>query len=125
MIARFRTEKLLPCPFCGSPALLQRDCDAEGENWISLGCSRVTYDVLDGQTPCVASSPIHHPAHDEAVLVDAWNNRAAMANHVNVEAALDAARSVVWTWGDHGAPTKSQLKRLRDKLSKLIKFPPE
>lgn len=31
--------KLLPCPFCGSPAELEKDSDHHGE-WFNLGCSR-------------------------------------------------------------------------------------
>jgi len=125
MTNSFLGEKLLPCPFCGSKALLQRGVDADGEEWISLGCSRVNYEALSQQTPCLGSNPTRHPAYDEAVLIDTWNYRAPAPNHFRVEAALNAARSVVWSWEDHRAPTKTQLRRLREALKKVPAIPDE
>lgn len=125
MITKFLRKKLLPCPFCGAPASMRTGIDDDGDEWISLGCSRLKYDALTGDVPCVASTATRHPAYDEAVLIDAWNNRAPAANHKKVDAALDAARSAVWSWQDYGNPTKTQLKRLQKALSKIVDRPRE
>lgn len=65
---------LLPCPFCGASAEIERDSDHHGE-WFNLGCSRHWGKSIDDQ--CIAGrlwyTETETPVSD---AIAAWNRRA-------------------------------------------------
>jgi hypothetical protein len=70
--------ELLPCPFCGSPADLERDSDHHGE-WFNLGCSRHWGKVIDPSSAntCLAGRIFYTEAgRCEGEAIAAWNRRA-------------------------------------------------
>lgn len=68
---------LLPCPFCGSPALLELDQDHHG-GWFNLGCSR-HFGNTDKDCPAGrAWYTCGLEEKDEAIRK--WNTRAAVPN---------------------------------------------
>jgi hypothetical protein len=70
------TKALLPCPFCGSPAELERDSDHHGE-WFNLGCSRHWGRVKDPDKSCLGAR-LWYTETDvpEVEAIAAWNRRA-------------------------------------------------
>lgn len=67
---------LLPCPFCGAPAELERDGDHHGE-WFNLGCSK-HFGRVD--PPCPGGRLWYTASPDnEAEAIAAWNKRATPA----------------------------------------------
>lgn len=64
---------LLPCPFCGSPAEIERENDHHG-SWFNLGCSRHWGKGTDNQ--CIAGRLWYTETETpEAEAVAAWNRR--------------------------------------------------
>ena len=64
------------CPFCGSPAELERDSDHHGE-WFNLGCSRHFDAVPDPDNSCPGGRIWYTEELDnEEAAVTAWNTRA-------------------------------------------------
>ena len=64
------------CPFCGSPAELERDSDHHGE-WFNLGCSRHFDAVPDPDKPCPGGRIWYTEELDnEEAAITAWNTRA-------------------------------------------------
>lgn len=69
-------DKLLPCPFCGSPADLEFDSDHHGE-WFNLGCSNHWEKVKDREKPCVGGRLFYtEPLEEKDAAIAAWNSRA-------------------------------------------------
>ena len=86
-------DALLPCPFCGSPALLEHDSDHHGE-WFNLGCSR-HYVAVDPDKACIAGRIFYtEPLEDEEKAIAAWNRRSLLSTDKAVgelrEALTDA-----------------------------------
>lgn len=72
---------LKPCPFCGSPAELERHSDHHG-GWFNLGCSRHWGNVdpknVDPDAACIAGRMFYTEDPDnEAKAIAAWNTRAS------------------------------------------------
>jgi len=70
-------SELKPCPFCGSPAKLEKDSDHHGE-FFSLGCSRLRQ--KDSERNCIGSwlfytESVTETSIDEAIAM--WNSRPA------------------------------------------------
>jgi|GEM_PF-3985870 hypothetical protein len=69
--------RLLPCPFCGSPAEIERGSDYYGK-WFNLGCSRHWGNVAP-ERACIAARMFYmegERSEDEAAAL--WNTRAAL-----------------------------------------------
>lgn len=68
-------EPLSACPFCGSPAELERESDHHG-GWFNLGCSRHWGRV--GRDAACPGGRIWYTADpsEEAGAIEAWNRRA-------------------------------------------------
>jgi hypothetical protein len=67
--------ELKPCPFCGSPAELERGSDHHGE-WFNLGCSKHWGNVKP-EASCIAGRIFYTAApEDEAKAIASWNSRA-------------------------------------------------
>ena len=67
---------LMNCPFCGSPAELERDSDHHGE-WFNLGCSRHFDAVPDPDKSCPGGRIWYTEELDnEEAAITAWNTRA-------------------------------------------------
>lgn len=63
------------CPFCGAPALLERDDDHHGE-WFNLGCSQ-HWAATD--THCIAGRLLYtQPISDLPSAITRWNTRAPL-----------------------------------------------
>lgn len=66
---------LLPCPFCGSAAEIERDSDHHGA-WFNLGCSQ-HWDRVGPDRACPGGRLWYtEPPEDEAEAIAAWNRRA-------------------------------------------------
>ena len=69
---------LRPCPFCGSPAELERASDHHGE-WFNLGCSR-HWGNVNPDDACPAGRLWYtEDPEKEAAAIEAWNRRAPHA----------------------------------------------
>jgi hypothetical protein len=68
-----KLPELLPCPFCGAPAELERDSDHHG-SWFNLGCSRHFGKDIDDQCPAGRLWYTTAPEKESAALA-AWNHR--------------------------------------------------
>lgn len=66
---------LKPCPFCGSPAQLERDSDHHG-SWFNLGCSQ-HWGRVKREDACIGGR-LWYTADPEELpkAIDAWNTRA-------------------------------------------------
>lgn len=85
---------LLPCPFCGSPAELERDSDHHG-SWFNLGCSRHWYRV-GPEKACIAGRIFYTESErSEADAIAIWNTRpsASPAGREEVARIIDP-----WAW---------------------------
>lgn len=107
--------KLKPCPFCGSPAVLERDSDHHGE-WFNLGCARHWGAVPDDQEPCIGGRVFYTEIEtSEAAAIAAWNRRSP-------DPELVEALSAVVFNSTHGNGLEAQhqaLDRARALLSRI------
>lgn len=62
--------KLLPCPFCGRDAKMQK---GESREWYSAYCPQ--YDEYEQETDCIASPESHECYDTEIEAIRAWNTR--------------------------------------------------
>ena len=81
------TQALKPCPFCNSPAELEKGRDHHGE-WFNLGCSRHWGHQRnpDHKNTCIAGR-IYYTETDvpEAEAIAAWNTRIAAERTASAE----------------------------------------
>lgn len=74
---------LKPCPFCGSPAELERDSDHHGQ-WFNLGCSR--HWGKDPDFTCCAGRLWYTESEgDEGEAIKQWNTRAPQSKQPGLE----------------------------------------
>lgn len=72
-------QELLPCPFCGGPASIERGSDHHGE-WFNLGCAKHWGAVKDKGARCIGGRLFYTaPLEDMADAIAAWNRRAPQA----------------------------------------------
>ena len=83
-------RRLLACPFCGSPAELERDNDHHGE-WFNLGCSR-HWGNVDPDDACIGGRVFYtEDPEKEASAIEAWNTRALSQQQRPTEDEIVAA----------------------------------
>ena len=76
MTGESKSEELRECPFCGSPAELERDSDHHGE-WFNLGCSRHWGRSVDAAIKCPGGRIWYTAVPEELpAAISAWNRRA-------------------------------------------------
>lgn len=91
-------ERLLPCPLCGAPALLEHDSDHHGE-WFNLGCSRHYEHVTDD--PCPMGRLFYTESReDESAAIKKWNTRRLSAEVKGLREALEMFQA----WWDETLP---------------------
>ena len=95
---------LMNCPFCGSPAELERDSDHHGE-WFNLGCSRHFDAVPDPDKSCPGGRIWYTEELDnEEAAITAWNTRAP-SDAALVEALEGLTSAIVTAWPTLAATT--------------------
>lgn len=102
------------CPFCGSPAELERDSDHHGE-WFNLGCSRHFDAVPDPDNSCPGGRIWYTEELDnEEAAITAWNTRAP-SDAALVEALEPFARAYE-RWADGGNLKGWQAERMKQSV---------
>lgn len=95
------SEHLLPCPFCGEPALLEKDSDHHGA-WFNLGCSG---DGCPGRWVFYTC-----PLGSLGDAVAKWNSRRPTPAYANRNGETDAPTEAGCYWFSGTCTTYAQLE---------------
>lgn len=112
-------SELMPCPFCGGEAELERDNDHHGE-WFNLGCAR-NWNRMGPDQSCPGGY-IWYTAgpEEEAAAIAAWNRRPASPAVVELVEAL--ADLLGWYTGttnkSGGTASRATIAKARALLAK-------